>query len=325
MTNRISTLQELVPLLENTILADAKVITIDIPESGDRAFAIQINPENGIEAWNLLRSLLDITKCYPVIIEGVEFPPTDYEDRMQNKDLFPRWWYEQEVNGREDKAVDIKSIISRSKTFDVDKCIEDDDDYFWEQFEDEERAEFLMGEITCIKERYGIAPTLDQLQLIVTGDGEHEALNLEKWLFEWEIDHNPLDQVVALTDKIRQGDWFDHFPKHSRHIALLLLPTEYGWETLAYLHWYGSGSITSGGAIAFLKRWYENYQAELICHWGTIIDLKVPKLPQTIQEAFNLAIEHNTFSSYTVSNHGFIREYARELMLRYHWSFHERP
>jgi hypothetical protein len=77
MTNRISTLQELVPLLENTILAAAKVITIDIPESGDRAFAIQINPENGIEAWNLLRSLLDITKCYPVIVCNQEGFPID--------------------------------------------------------------------------------------------------------------------------------------------------------------------------------------------------------------------------------------------------------
>jgi hypothetical protein len=322
MTTRITTVQELLPLLENTILADTKVITIDIPEYCDRAFAIKITSDNGMDAWNLMRSMLDITKCYPVIIEGVEFPPTDYEDPMQNKDLFPRWWYEQEVNGREDKAVDIKSIISRSKTFDVDKCIEDDDDYFWEQFEDEERAETLMGEINEIKQRYGIAPTLDQLQLIVTGDGEHEAINLERWLFEWEIEHNPLDRVVALTDEVHQGDWFDGYQKH---LALILLPTEYGWETLAYLHWYGSGSITSGGAIAFLKRWYEKYQAELVCHYGTVIDLKVPKLPQTIQEAFNLAIEQNTFSGYTLSNHGGLREYARELMHRYHWSFHERP
>jgi len=54
-------------------------------------------------------------------------------------------------------------------------------------------------------------------------------------------------------------------------------------------------------------------------------DYKVPKLPQAIQKAFNLAIEHNIFSGYTISNHGFIREYARELMKRYHWSFRKRP
>jgi len=320
--SRITTTQELTSLLENTILAEAKIISLDIPESSDRAFAIQINPDNGMEVWNLMRSLLDTTKCYPVIIEGVEFPPTDYEDPMQNKDLFPRWWYEQEVSGREDKAVDITSIISRSKTFDVDKCIEDDDDYFWEQFEDEEREEMLMIQIDRIRERYGIAPTLDQLKLIVTGDGEHEDLNLEKWLFEWAIEHNSLEKVTAIAGEIHQGDWFNSYHKH---IALILLPTEYGWETLAYIHWYGSNFISSDGAIAFLKKWHENYQAELVCHYGTVIDLKVLKLPQTIQEAFNMAIEHNTFSGYTLSNHGGLREYARELMLRYHWSFHERP
>jgi hypothetical protein len=323
MTNRITTVQELLPLLENTILSGTKVITIDIPEYCDRAFAIKISSDNGMEAWNLMRSMLDITKCYPVIVASTEYPTTseDWEQSMLNSDFFTRWSYKGEVNGM-DRSVDIKSIISHSKIFDVDKCIEEDDDYFWEQFEDEERAESLGREITCIKERYGIAPTLDQLQLIVTGDGEHEAINLERWLFEWEVEHNPLDKVVAFTDKIHQGNWFNSYHKH---IALMLLPTEYGWETLAYMHWYGSGFISSGGAIAFLKRWYENYQAELICHYGTVIDLKVPKLPETIQEAFNLAIEHNTFSSYTVSNHGFIREYARELMHRYHWSFHERP
>jgi hypothetical protein len=253
--SRITTIQELTPLLDNTLLADAKVIALDIPDSSDRAFAIQINSDNGIEAWELMKSLLDQTKCYPVIVQGIEFPPMseDCEDGMRNRDFFSRWWYQQEVNGMEDRTVDIQSIISRSKIFDVDKCIEEDDDYFWEQFEDEERAEFLMGNIDEIRERYGNAPTLDQLQLIVTGDGEHEAINLERWLFNWEIDHNPLDQVVAFTGEIHQGDWFDHFSKHSRYIALLLLPTEYGWETLAYLHWYGSGSISSGGAIAFLK------------------------------------------------------------------------
>jgi len=250
ITPRINTTQELIPLLQNTLLAEAKVISLDIPESSDRAFAIQINSENGMEAWNLMRSLLDITKCYPVIVEGIEFPPTDCEDTMRNGDFFSRWWYEQEVEGMEDQTVGIESVISRSKIFDLDKCIEEDDYYFWEQFEDEEREEMLMIQIDRIRERYGIAPTLDQLKLIVTGDGEHEDLNLEKWLFEWAIEHNSLEKVTAIAGEIHQGDWFNSYHKH---IALILLPTEYGWETLAYIHWYGSNFISSDGAIAFFE------------------------------------------------------------------------
>lgn len=84
MATRLTTVPEILQLLENTILAEAKVITIDIPEYSDRAFAIKISSDNGMEAWNLMRSMLDITKCYPVIIEGVEFPPTDYEDRIKD-------------------------------------------------------------------------------------------------------------------------------------------------------------------------------------------------------------------------------------------------
>jgi Domain of unknown function (DUF4253) len=321
---RITTIQELSLLLGNTLLAQAKVISLDIPQSDAQAFAIQIHPENGIEAWELMRSLIVQTKCYPVIVDSQEYPSTseDWEQSMRGSNFFSRWYYEEEVNGREDQAVDIQSIIARSQLFDIDQFIEEDEDYFWDQFEDEERSEMLMGFIDKIRERYGSAPTLDQLKLIVTGDGDHESIKLEKWLFEWEISHFDHDKVAAFTGKKFQHDWFN---KYQKHIALMLLPTENGWETLAYLHWYGSLFLTSGGAIAFLKKWYEQHQAELVCHYGTVIELKVPKLPRTIQEAFNFAVEHSIFSGYTVSNSGSIREYARELMHYYHWYFHERP
>jgi Domain of unknown function (DUF4253) len=319
---RITTIQELISLLQDTLLAEAKIITLDIPESINQAFVIQISPDNGIESWNLMRSLLNQTKCYPVIVSSQEYPHTseDWEQSMLSSNFFSRCFFEEEVNGRDDKAVDIQNIIARSHLFDIEQFMEEDDDYFWDQFEDEERAEMLMVQIDDIRERYGSAPTLDQLKEIVTGDGENKSLNLEKWVFEWEISHFEDEKVAIFKGKIHEREWFSTYQKH---FALMLLPTGNGWETLAYLHWYGSLFLTSSGAIAFLKKWYENHQAELVCHYGTVIDLKVPQKPQTIQQAFNLAIEHSIFSNYTIS--GGIRDYARELMHHHHWSFHERP
>lgn len=62
---RIDTINEIVVLLENTLLAGSQVIELEIPESADRALAIEINPENGIAAWKLMRSLLDRTQRHP--------------------------------------------------------------------------------------------------------------------------------------------------------------------------------------------------------------------------------------------------------------------
>ncbi len=47
--SRVTTLAEIAPLLENTILQDSKVIVLEIPESGEQGFAVETTPENRIE------------------------------------------------------------------------------------------------------------------------------------------------------------------------------------------------------------------------------------------------------------------------------------
>jgi hypothetical protein len=321
---RIDTIIEIVGLLENTLLAGSKVIDLEIPGSIDRALAIEINPENGIAAWKLMRSLLDRTKRYPVIVDSCEYPSTskDWETSMRRSDLFRRSDYEEEVKGEEDTSTDPESIIARSMMFDIDTCIRDDANNFWEPFDDEERDEFLQGKLDDIQEYFGDAPALEQVRQIVIAYGAFNEINLERWLFQWELDNFGDRETIDLEDKIDQHDWF--WP-HG-HIALILLPTEYGWQTPAYMYWDAyAGGIGGIPAITFLKRWYEKYQAELVCFHGTIIDIKVNKVPQTYQEAFALAVEHYTFSNYEITQGYSLRGYARQLMERYPWRFHERP
>ncbi len=91
------------------------------------------------------------------------------------------------------------------------------------------------------------------------------------------------------------------------------------------MHWYGSSGSGSDGAIAFLKRWHDKYQAELVCHFGTVLNLNVGKLPQTPMEAFNLMVEQYTLSDYAMRHNFNMREYARYLMKVDYWYFHDRP
>ena len=44
----IDTRSEILTLLRGTMLSDAKVIELEIPESQERAFAIEIRPDNGV-------------------------------------------------------------------------------------------------------------------------------------------------------------------------------------------------------------------------------------------------------------------------------------
>jgi Domain of unknown function (DUF4253) len=348
----INTLPEIVDLLKDTFLADAQVLELEIPESKDRAFAIQINPENGYAAWNLMYSQIDKTGRYPVIVRADSYYPVmtddgkyemllkNWEDGTRNSTFFSRTYYEEDRNRA--GGIAPSQIIERSKSFDVDKYIaaEDEDFLLW-QFDEEEIEDILIGEIESLEEKYGKAPEIEEfLQALGLSDKElgatltGEDINeekLERWLFEWELASGDYEKAIIYNGIIRKRDWFgsDYYKSSglidTNQYSIILFPTKNSWEVLAYMHWYGSLLSGSDGAIAFLKRWHDNYQAELVCHFGTVLNLNVGKRPQTPMEAFNLMVEQYTLSDYDMRHNFSMREYALYLMKVEHWCFHERP
>jgi Domain of unknown function (DUF4253) len=347
----INTLPEIVDLLKDTLLADTQVMELEIPESEDRAFAIQINSDNGYAAWDLMYSQIARTGRYPVIVKASNYYPVivddgkvemlsrNWEESIIAADFFSRFYYKEEQN--KEGGVGPNQIIERSKSFDVDKYIEDkDEDFLLWQFDEEEIEDILVGEIENLEEKYGKAPTIEELLqalglsdkelgVTLTGEDVHEE-KLERWLFEWELANGDYEKASNYEGTIYERDWLGEYYQRTGipdyyEYAIILFPTENSWEVLAYMHWYGSSLSGSDGAIAFLKRWHDNYQAELVCHFGTVLNLNVGKLPQTPMEAFNLMVEQYTLSDYEMRHNFNMREYALYLMKVNYWCFHNRP
>jgi hypothetical protein len=339
----LNTLPEIVDLLKDTFLADAQVMELEIPESEDRAFAIQINPDNGYAAWDLMYSQIAKTGRYPVIVNASNYYPVilgdgkiemlsrNWEESIRTGDFFSRIYYQEDRN--RENGVAPSRIIERSKSFDVDRYIEaEDEDFLLWQFNEEEIEDILIGAIESLEEKYGKAPKIEELLealglsdkelgINLTGEDVHEE-KLERWLFEWELANGDYEKASSYDGKLDKRDWFDW---NYYEFAIILLPTENSWETLAYIHWYGSSLSGSDGAIAFLKRWHDNYQAELVCHFGTVLNLTVGKRPQSPMEAFNLMVEQYTLSDYAMRHNFNMGEYALYLMKVDRWYFHDRP
>jgi hypothetical protein len=83
-------------------------------------------------------------------------------------------------------------------------------------------------------------------------------------------------------------------------------------------------SLKVEGSIAF-KAW-QAYGAELVAHFGTMLQFVVSRPPQTLDQAFALAVQQNAVAPCTLALPGVsLREHVRALMCVDKWFLHERP
>jgi hypothetical protein len=130
----------------------------------------------------------------------------------------------------------------------------------------------------------------------------------------------PEDDAEVHTGHI---DWFD---PEDQPTALMLMPTTRPWETLAYHPWYAAEGVGSAAVIALVERWHARYQAELVAHWGTMLQFVVGRRPADLEEARALAREQILFAPCTTLLSGVtLDEHARALLEVDRWFVHERP
>jgi hypothetical protein len=138
----IDSLQEVNNLLEKTVLRGQRVIQLEIPQSSDFAFAIEVDRKNGIAAWNLMRANLDNTQRWPILVSPGRYPDFSsetWEQQVIESNFFSRWEYEQEAKQRDHQDVSPKSIIARSQSFETDVFFENCDDCFWDTLKPDQR------------------------------------------------------------------------------------------------------------------------------------------------------------------------------------------
>ena len=138
-----------------------------------------------------------------------------------------------------------------------------------------------------------------------------------------EPDDEPLDPSSGDDQIIQHLEWFD--PQHQT-MALILLPTSEGWQAPAFINWFGSQSASSALTVAMLKHWHEQWGAELVAHYGTMLQLKVSRKPESPEAARALAREQAILAPCTLYLPGVsLNDHARALMQTERWFLHERP
>ncbi|AFY60159.1 DUF4253 domain-containing protein [Synechococcus sp. PCC 6312] len=307
---------ELTDLIANTTLGGQLVLDLEIPESDQKALAIAIESDQDIAAWRLMYGYREQTQRYPVITTLWGAYSQNWAQDVRMADLFSRFYYQEEAEARGHNAISPNQIIARVPEVDLEPLLSSEPaltDQDWE-------AELSYGLATTTRV-LGQAPSPTELQAFQANLPIRSHKALEQWLWNWEINYS-LEQEITPEINTSYLDWFES----GMMKALVLLPTPNSWECLAYLHWFGACQVGSDVAMTFLKRWQEQYQANLVCHYGTMLQFQVGQPPQTPAEAWQLAWEQYTLAPYTLDASGIApRHQAHALLHLDRWFLHERP
>ena len=306
----IRTLKELQGIFGNTALKECQSAKVPVLDSGEIALALEIPPQAIEGAWRIARSQLSTTGRWPVVTTLWSGRKGTLEQRLEQEDLFSRFAFEATPNVAD---VSPRALIAASQQVDVRQFLLQ----MRANSESEEVIEDLLEpEVEATRAACPKAPTLrDIKQARIDGGPIRTRYQLDRWLLEWELSHHcPTDPALG-----RQA-WY-----HPDNAILLFLPTHSSWESLAYLSYFGAHA----GAekyIALGKSWEQRFGAELLAHYGTMLQCLVRRPPQDLRIAWALSMEHDLFAPSTLALPGIsLRQHAAGLVNSSHWFLHERP
>lgn len=316
----IKDIARLETLLQSESLNDLNILPLDVPHngtnSGEQAFAIEVDTHSALAMWSQLRKLVPKTGMWPVLYAFWGNPQNSWEEYVNNDNMFMRRPFEWESQ-EESRNLSPQAIVARAEITSFEGLLEKHADMYSENLQEDFGYSLLKT-----KERFGISPAADEVEHLIKCKKIKNYIEFEKWLLDWELQHIPREQSLPPAST-RYIDW--HIPQNVSQ-ALILLPTVNCWEVLAYIHWYGAETCGSETAIAMLRWWNEKYGAELVAHYGTMLNIQVANRPATIDEAFRLAWEQEALAPCTTALPGeSLRDHARALLKVHRWFLHERP
>ncbi|MCG6970043.1 MAG: DUF4253 domain-containing protein [Gammaproteobacteria bacterium] len=310
----IRDVDQLDQLLESEFLSDQNILSLDIPNSIDKAFAIEVR-DNGLQMWTAFRKRLPQTGMWPVLYAFWGNPQNSWEDYVKADDMFKRQPFEWET--QEDRDTSPEAIVARSEITSFEGVLEKHANLHSQNLEED-----FAYALEKTYQRFAMCPQASEVEALIRSNHINNYIQLEKWLMDWELQHVPREKSLQ-PNATHYVDWY--VPRNQPQ-ALILLPTPHCWEVLAYIHWYGAQTYGSETAIAMLRWWNEKHGAELVAHYGTMLHFQVIKQPINIEDAFRLAWEQEAFAPCTTALPGeSLRDHARTLLHTDKWFLHERP
>lgn len=140
----------------------------------------------------------------------------------------------------------------------------------------------------------------------------------DAWLYELLIADADLRAEVEVGHLRGTRTWY-----RPPRIAIALLPDARGWLAPAFLSFHSCETgDRAAGLAAVQRRWEQDYRAELVAHWGTMLQYTVGRPPQDPADAYRVAGEHKDIASS-------LQMYRYELALALPgsdaWFLHDRP
>ena len=297
-------------LLASSVLKTAEVATLPILDTDEHAFAIQIDPGKVLENWTVARGLLDQTGRWPIVTTCWTQEKGGLEHRLLEQNFFNRFEYEN-VPGAGD--VSPRALIAASQSVDAQQFVAS---LQVKNSEYESLDEVMEEAAYGFEENCGMPLDLSEFH---TAQAEAPHGTSVQHFYRWLLDKES-QQGCLPNPAISRQDWFE--PDNA---VMLFLPTASSWEALAYLHWFGAYAGTEK-YIALGKTWQARFGAELVAHYGTILQSIVERPPGDVATALDLALEHDLVAPCTLALPGIsVHHYATALVNDTRWFLHERP
>lgn len=245
-----------------------------------------VDPAHLLPVWRAARELLPVTGRWPVAVLDDAFYYAEPED--------PRRAAEQlaEAAGAIDPATVFPAWVD-----DLPETAEDLADF--------------------VAHRFPRHPELADRMVRELGDPTTEPA-WDAWLYEELLRDPELRAEVDVAYLIGTRRW--HSPPA---MSLALLPDARGWLAPAFLGFHSCEHGEPAAALAAVqRRWEQDYGAELVAHYGTMLQYTVDRPPTDSRDAFRLACEHKDVA-------GSLQMYRYELALALPhsdaWFLHDRP
>ena len=296
-------------LLASTAFPKARHIVLQ-HEAFDRPLcAVQVDHGNSVHMWKDLRREFSTSGYWPLVVSYIGSGSASWDETVlrETKDQFSRFYFEEESQaGRKGaKTPDPRAILDASVNTEFTYALEA------KQLEDTADLQDEMNwRLERLVEAYGAVPDRDDLIRQVEASVHPQRHALEQGIFEWEL------QRGEHRREPRAPFWYE--PEDP--LALLLLPIADGFDALAHIHWWGSFALGTPATIALMRSWNSRHGAELMCHYGTVLQLHVAQPIADPREAFEVAAAMEVICMQESPS-----ETAWDLLGARHWHLHNRP
>ncbi len=320
----IQSLPKLAEILAATPLANQQLAEVEILETGENAFVVEVNSANALASWQTLQDLKTTIGRSPILLAEFEAGKNWQQSVEKSQtEIFSRFPYKFEVenSGYTDQDISPQAIINRTKTLDLESVLESYLQREETYSSSEQLREEIEREVTLTQENYNIAPTVSE---VVNGlqNKTPTLTDIESFLFHWENNHVDASWLEICPD-LSYLEWYEP----NCGLGIILLPTFNNWDALAYISFYGAeGFGETEKVMTVLQSWQQRFGAELVAHYGTMLQFFLQQPPSTLEIAFQLAWEQFMIAPCTLALPGVsIREHARALLHIHEWFLHERP